>query len=101
METLDCQSGPLTTGSIQLDNSGLCQTDEHKAAEQQNSVDMSRHQQSARLEVKVPCVADTGKSAMFLNKVCQHFPDLRIQTVNMSRNIIFISSFSLIKLQFL
>jgi hypothetical protein len=78
METLDCQSGPLATGNTQLDNSGLCQTDEHKAAEQQNSVDMLRHQQSARLEVKVPCVADTGKSAMFLNKVFQHFPDVCI-----------------------
>jgi hypothetical protein len=68
METLDCQSGPLATGNSQLNNSGMCQTDEHKAAEQQNSVDTMRQLQSARQELKVPCVADTGKSAMLHNK---------------------------------
>lgn len=68
METVDCQSGSLATGNSQLDKSGMCQTDEHKAAEQQNSVDTVRQLQSARQEVKVPCVADTGKRAMLHNK---------------------------------
>ncbi|PNF18833.1 hypothetical protein B7P43_G01653, partial [Cryptotermes secundus] len=67
METLDCQPGPMATGNSQLDNSGMCQTDEHKAAEQQNSVDMVRQLQNARQEVKVPCVADT---------VLQHHPTM-------------------------
>ena len=61
METLSCQSGHRVP-NCHLDNSDLCQTDEHKAAEQQNSVDMIRQLQPARQEVKVPCVADTGES---------------------------------------
>lgn len=63
MEVLDCQSGHLAAGNSQLDNNDMCQTDEHKAAEQQNSVDV-RQPQGVRQEVKVPCVADTGKSFM-------------------------------------
>jgi hypothetical protein len=61
METLACQSGHRAT-NCHLDNSDLCQTDEHKAAEQQNSIDSACQLQPARHEVKVPCVADTGKS---------------------------------------
>jgi hypothetical protein len=69
MEVLDCQSGHLATGNSQSDNSDMSQTDEHKAAEQQNSVDMVRQVQGVRQEVKVPCVADTGKSVMLHSKV--------------------------------
>jgi hypothetical protein len=60
MEMLGCQSGHRAP-NCHLDNSDLCQTDEHKAAEQQNSIDAACQLQHARLEVKVPCVADTGK----------------------------------------
>jgi hypothetical protein len=60
METLDSQPGHQGAGSAQSDNSDMCQTDEHKAAEQQISSDMSRQFQNAKQEVKVPCVADTG-----------------------------------------
>ncbi|KDR13250.1 hypothetical protein L798_12638, partial [Zootermopsis nevadensis] len=66
MEVLDCQSGHLAAGNSQLDNNDMCQTDEHKAAEQQNSVDV-RQPQGVRQEVKVPCVADT---------VLQHHPTM-------------------------
>jgi hypothetical protein len=57
METLACESG-------HLDSSDLCQTDEHKAAEQQHSIDTVCQLQPSRQEVKVPCVADTGKSIL-------------------------------------
>lgn len=60
METLACHSGHRAA-NCHLDNSDLCQTDEHKAAEQQNSVDTVHQLQPSRQEVKVPCVADTGK----------------------------------------
>jgi len=60
MEMLGCQSGHRAP-NCHLDKSDLCQTDEHKAAEQQNSIDAACQLQPARLEVKVPCVADTGK----------------------------------------
>jgi len=64
MEVLDCQSIHQVAGSSKSGNSDMCQTDEHKAAEQQNSIDVVRQLQSARQEVKVPCVADTGKLAI-------------------------------------
>ncbi|PSN56888.1 hypothetical protein C0J52_00682 [Blattella germanica] len=61
-------TGHPTTSCAQSDNSDMCQTDEHKAAEQQNSSDnMSRQFQNTRQEVKVPCVADT---------VLQHHPTM-------------------------
>jgi hypothetical protein len=63
METLGCQSGHRAP-NCHLDNSDLCQTDEHKAAEQQNSIDTACQLQHARFELKVPCVADTGKSIL-------------------------------------
>lgn len=63
METLGCQSGHRAP-NCHLDNSDLCQTDEHKVAEQQHSIDAACQLQPTRLEVKVPCVADTGKSIL-------------------------------------
>jgi hypothetical protein len=70
MEVLDCQSGHLAAGNAHSDNSDMCQTDEHKVAEQQNSIDTVRPLQGARQEVKVPCVADTGMSVT-LYSMCE------------------------------
>ncbi|XP_069689782.1 baculoviral IAP repeat-containing protein 6 isoform X2 [Periplaneta americana] len=67
METLENQPGHQAAGNSQSDNSDMCQTDEHKAAEQQNSTDMARQLQNTKQEVRVPCVADT---------VLQHHPTM-------------------------
>jgi hypothetical protein len=75
METLACQSGHRAP-NYHLDNSDLCQTDEHKAAEQQNSIDVACQLQPARQEVKVPCVADTGKSILLQSAVVTYLSPL-------------------------
>jgi hypothetical protein len=100
MEVLDCQSGHLAAGNSQPDNSDMCQTDEHKAAEQQNSVDMMRQLQGVRQEVKVPCVADTGKSFLLQSKVLPYslnFTSARVMSLSSTTDKILFMAFPYIR----